>query len=423
MTVVEEQRKRQREFFALQFQKRLKRSPGYSPLKSSQARERAMFRLFLESFREGSIVVWKSTFVPSEIIYSLGAIPLYIESFSAVAAAVDICPPMLDASEKCGYSRDSCSFLRAVLGASHKDILPRPDALVSTSYYCDGDPKIFDILAEEYKKPHFYLHVPYAAEAEWAVEALAEQLEEITLELARLTGKPFDRERLSEIIQNSNEARKHLLKANELRKHIPAPMLGCEAIDYIASITQLWGSPELVRASKLLCEELEERIEKGVAAVNPERFRLLWCHLRPYYNDEVFNYLEGQHKAVVAFESINLITWKEMNPAKPFRSLAEKLLANPAIGPYERMSREVVRMVRDYQIDGVIWMSPWGCRHFNSMAQLIKDDLRRVLDVPFYILDLECIDKRNYSKEQVRTRLDAFIEVLGGRKEGCTQRG
>ena len=165
MTIVEDQRKRQREFFTLQFQKRLKKPRGYSPLKRSQARERAMFRLLLESFREGSSVVWKSTFVPSEIIYSLGAIPLYVESFSAVASAVDICPPMLDASERCGYSRDSCTFLRAVLGASHKDILPRPDALVSTSYYCDGDPKIFDIFAEEYKKPHFYLHVPYAAEA------------------------------------------------------------------------------------------------------------------------------------------------------------------------------------------------------------------------------------------------------------------
>jgi len=57
MTIVEDQRKRQREFFTLQFQKRLKRPRGYSPLKSSQARERAMFRLLLESFREGSSVV------------------------------------------------------------------------------------------------------------------------------------------------------------------------------------------------------------------------------------------------------------------------------------------------------------------------------------------------------------------------------
>lgn len=418
---VKEQRKRQREFFTLQFQKRLRRSPGYSPLKSSQARERAIFRLLMESFREGSSVVWKSTFVPSEIIYALEAIPLYIESFSAVASAVDICPPMLDASEKCGYSRDSCTFLRAVLGASHKDILPRPDALVSTSYYCDGDPKIFDIFAEEYQKPHFYLHVPYAVEAEWAVEVLAEQLEELTLELAKVIGKPYHKERLSETIHNSNEARKYLLRANELRRHIPSPVLGCEAIDYIAAITQLWGSPELVRTSRLLCEELEERIEKGIAAVQGERFRILWCHLRPYYNDEVFNYLEGHHKAVVAFESVNLITWREMDPEKPFRSLAEKLLANPAIGPYERMMREVIGMVKDYHIDGVIWMSPWGCRHFNSMAQLVKDGLRKEVDVPFYILDLECIDKRNYSKEQVRTRLDAFIELLEGNKEICTQ--
>lgn len=416
MTVVKDQRKKQREFFSLQFQKRLRRTPSYEPLKSSTARERAMYRLLMESFRDGSTVLWKSTFVPSEIIYSLGAIPLYIESFSAVAAAVDIGPTMLDASERHGFSKDSCTFLRGVLGASLGNILPRPDALVSTSYYCDGDPKIFDIFAEEYRRPHFYLQVPFMVEEEWAVEVLAQQLEEVTLELARVTGRGFEPARLSEVIQNSNEASGYFQRAMELRRHVPAPMLGCEAIDYIAAISQLWGSQELVRITRLLYEELEERVEKKLAAVEPERFRLLWCHLRPYYNDEVFNYLERHHGAVVAFESVNLITWEEMDPQDPFRSLAQKLLSNPGIGPYERMTQVVSRMVKDYKIDGVIWMAPWGCRHFNSLSQLVKDGLRKEVDIPFYILDLECIDKRNYSKEQVRTRLDAFIEVLAGKK-------
>lgn len=417
MPVIESDRQRQREYFSLQFQRRLKRTPNYAPLRSSTTRERAMYKLLMESFRETSTVIWKSTFVPSEIIYSLGAVPLYIESFSAVASAVDICPSMLDASERYGFSRDSCTFLRGVLGASFSNILPRPDALVSTSYYCDGDPKIFDIFAEEYKKPHFYIHVPFNAEADWAAAILAEQLEEMTLELAKVTGKEFHKEKLSEVIEYSNEARRYFLRAMELRKNVPSPMLGCEAIDYIAAISQLWGSKEFVRISRTLCEELEERVERKAQAVEPERFRILWCHLRPYYNDEVFNYIENHHGAVVAFESVNLITWGEMDPAKPFRSLAEKLLANPAIGPYERMVKVVLGMIKDYRIDGLIWMAPWGCRHFNSLSQLVKDALRKVVDTPFYILDLECIDKRNYSKEQVRTRLDAFAEVLAGKKE------
>ncbi len=416
MAVVETDRQKQRQYFSLQFQKRMRRPRSYSPLKSSQARERAMFKLLMESFRDTSTVIWKSTFVPSEIIYALGAIPLFIESFSATASAVDICPEILDASESQGLSRDSCTFLRGVMGASFKDILPRPDALVSTAYYCDGDPKIFDIFAEEYKKPHFYLHVPYMVDEEWSRDMLAEQLEEMTAELARVTDKKFDRDKMSEVIENSNEACRYFRRAMELRKHTPSPMLGCEAIDHIGSISQLWGSRELVRISRLLCEELEERIDRGVAAVEDERLRLLWCHLRPYYNDEVFNYLELDHRAVVAFESVNLITWDEMDPQKPFRSLAEKLLANPAIGPCERMTHWVARMVRDYEIDGVIWMAPWGCRHFNSLSQLVKEGLRREVDVPFFILDLECVDKRNYSREQVRTRLDAFIEILTEKK-------
>lgn len=418
MTVVETDRQKQRQYFSLQFQKRMRRPRSYSPLKGSRSRERAMYKLLMESFRDTSTVIWKSTFVPSEIIYALGAVPLYIESFSAIASAVDICPEMLDASERQGLSRDSCTFLRGVVGASMKDILPRPDALVSTSYYCDGDPKIFDIFAEEYKKPHYYLQVPFMVDEEWSRDILAEQLEEITTELARVTDNTFSRDRLSEVIEDSNEACRHFRRAMEVRKHSPSPMLGCEAIDYIGAITQLWGSKEFVRISRLLCEELEERVDKGVAAVEDERQRLLWCHLRPYYNDEVFNYLELDHRAVVAFESVNLITWEDMDPQKPFRSLAEKLLANPAIGPCERMTGWVARMVRDYNIDGVIWMAPWGCRHFNSLSQLVKEVLRKEVDVPFFILDLECIDKRNYSREQVRTRLDAFIEVLTDRNAG-----
>jgi benzoyl-CoA reductase/2-hydroxyglutaryl-CoA dehydratase subunit BcrC/BadD/HgdB len=109
---------------------------------------------------------------------------------------------------------------------------------------------------------------------------------------------------------------------------------------------------------------------------------------------------------------VNLITWDEMDPQKPFQSLAKKLLANQSIGPYERMTRWISTMIKEYSIDGIIWMAPGGCRHFNSLSQMVKEDLRKEGNIPFYVLDLECVDERNYSKEQVRTRLDAFLEVL-----------
>ncbi len=412
MTVTETKRQQQKRYFSDQFQNRMKQPRFYSPLKGSQARERAMYKLFTESFRDTSTVVWKSTFVPSEIIYAIGAVPLYIETFSAMAAGVGMCTDMLTASENQGFSRDCCSFLRGVLGASRKDILPKPDALISSSYYCDGDPMIFDIFADEYKSLHHYLHIPFFTEGEDSCDLVADQLEEITRSIARETGSDFSQDKLSETIAISNEACRYFKKAMDLRKHSHSPMLGCEAIDHIGSISQLWGSKSFVRISKLLCEELEERIEKGITAVEDEQHRLLWCHLRPYYNDEIFQYLEVEHNAVVAFEMVNLITWDEMDPQKPFQSLAKKLLSNQSIGPYERMTRWISTMIKEYTIDGIIWMAPWGCRHFNSLSQMVKEGLRKEGNIPFYVLDLECVDKRNYSKEQVRTRLDAFLEVL-----------
>ena len=414
--IAETDRKQQREYFSSHFQKRMRKAQSFTPLKSSQARERAMYKLLMQSFKMNSTVVWKSTFFPSELIYALDAIPLYIESFSAIASSVGLSSTILQASDKIGFSKDSCTFLRGVMGASAKDILPRPDALVSSSYYCDGDPKIFDIFAEKYKTPHFYLHVPYNVDEESSIDLLAEQLEEITMGLSKVTGKSFNSDKLSEIINNSNEAYSNFLKAMEIRKHVPSPILGGEAIDYIAAISQLWGSKELVRISRLLYEELEQRLINGVTAIEDEQFRLLWCHLRPYYNDDIFNYLEIEHKAVIAYENVNLITWEEMDPQKPFKSLAAKLLTAPGIGPAKRMTNALSEIVKEYNVDGIIWMASWGCRHFNSLSQIVKDDLRKEFDIPFFILDLECVDKANYSKEQVRTRLDAFMEVLNEKK-------
>jgi len=416
MKTVGSDRNKQRDFFKAQFQNRMRNTRSYKPMKGAQARERATYKLLMESFRESSTVVWKSTFVPSEIIYAIGAIPLYIESFSAVASAMDISPAMLQTADKHGFSKDSCTFLRGVMGAFLQDMLPRPDALVSTSYYCDGDPKIFDIFAEKYDKPHFYLHVPFNVDDEGAVDHLAEQLEEITVELAKVTGKTFEMDKLSEVIENSNEAYKYCMKVMELRRQSPSLMRGNEAFDYIAAISQLWGSKELIRIFKMLYEELEERAENSVFAVNDEEFRLLWCHLRPYYDNDIFDYLELNHKAVIAFENVNLVTWEQMDPQKPFKSLATKLLTSAGIGPAERMTRWMTKMVNDYNVDGIVWMASWGCRHFNSLAQIVKDEMRKDGSVPFFILDLECVDKTNYSKEQVRTRLDAFMEVLAENK-------
>jgi len=65
----------------------------------------------------------------------------------------------------------------------------------------------------------------------------------------------------------------------------------------------------------------------------------------------------------------------------------------------------------EYQIDGALLFATPACRHANGAYRLLQDSLAE-LDIPLLTLDMDIGDGREYSPEQVKTRLEGFIEVL-----------
>ena len=108
-------------------------SPFYT-LKASRKRARTAANLLLKAYRKESIVGFRSIIVPSEIFYAFDAIPLCVESVSAMLTDAHLSSQMLNISEEHHYSRDICSFLRCTAGMAIENILPTPDFLICTSY-------------------------------------------------------------------------------------------------------------------------------------------------------------------------------------------------------------------------------------------------------------------------------------------------
>jgi benzoyl-CoA reductase/2-hydroxyglutaryl-CoA dehydratase subunit BcrC/BadD/HgdB len=171
------------------------------------------------------------------------------------------------------------------------------------------------------------------------------------------------------------------------------------------------GSPAGVEFFKAMYEELKAKVAGGKGAVAKERFRLLWLHyIRPYYPNEIISYLEAMG-ASVCFNEASHVYWEPLDPAKPFESLAAKVLSIPNGGPLERRAGLALKLVDEYKVDGVIHFSHWGCRQSCGGEYVIRD-LMRKRDIPMLILDGDGTDSRNYSKEQTRLRLEAFLEML-----------
>jgi benzoyl-CoA reductase/2-hydroxyglutaryl-CoA dehydratase subunit BcrC/BadD/HgdB len=364
--------------------------------------------------RQG-LLVWGNAFFPFELFYGLGVTPVHPETIAATAANLGLSRDAINCAESSGYSSDICSFYRCAIGLDMEGLLPPPDVVVSASYLCDGAVKSFNNISRNYGCEHYLLDVPYH-HTEKSRQYVAGQLREMALTIAKKQGKPFDEERLAGALRLSNEAREYLLKINELRKVSPCPLSAEDATSYMSDMQFFSpGSRAGVEFYRAMYEELKAKVASGLGAVTKERFRLLWLHyIRPYYPNEIISYLEA-NGASVCFNEATHVYWEPLDPNNPFESLADKVLSIPNGGPLERRAELALKLAADYNVDGVIHFSHWGCRQSCGGEYVIRD-LMRKRDIPMLILDGDSTDSRNYSKEQTKLRLEAFLEMLEARR-------
>jgi len=85
---------------------------------------------------------------------------------------------------------------------------------------------------------------------------------------------------------------------------------------------------------------------------------------------------------------------------------------NPEIGPLERRIKFVTQLARDFSVDAVIHFNHWGCKQSSGAVGLIKRRFEE-LRIPFLSLDGDCVDHTSSSIGQYKTRVEAFLEMIG----------
>ena len=105
------------------------KSPFYS-LKATGKRLRLIASLFRKAYKKDSIVAWRNTFVPTEMLFALDIIPFAAEANCAMFSGSDLSAKPLNIAESHYYPADTCSFLRSVVGTTIGDCMARPDFLL-----------------------------------------------------------------------------------------------------------------------------------------------------------------------------------------------------------------------------------------------------------------------------------------------------
>lgn len=367
-------------------------------------------QLLRQAYRRARPVVWTNVYTPPELIWALGGLPFMPEAAAAVMANLGRAPIFLQAAQGAWYSSDLCSFHRCGLGLALTDIAPRPDVVLATGNLCDGAVKFLESAADIYGCPFYFLHVPYGS-APAQVRWLGEEMQALAKELRPLL--TVDEKLWARVAYHSNMARQYLVAINDLRRRVPTPWTGHEALTYVAMLFMSLGSPGGTNFYRKLFETLHKRVRLRHPLLPRQKFRLLWLHFKPYYHNEILPWLEQERGAVIAFEEVHNVTWDPLDPRDFWRSLAAKMLTNPLWGPARRRVEHVVDLIGRYRIDGVIHFAHWGCRQSTGAVPLLQEACAAA-GVPFLNLEGDCIDARNAAPGQSLTRLQAFLEVLEG---------
>ncbi|NVM00790.1 MAG: 2-hydroxyacyl-CoA dehydratase [Candidatus Helarchaeota archaeon] len=93
-------------------------------------------------------------------------------------------------------------------------------------------------------------------------------------------------------------------------------------------------------------------------------------------------------------------------------ALANKYTSMWSNGDANKRTDIDLKIIKMLDVDAAINFLHWGCKNCCSIATLTKDTLNEEMGIPVLELDGDVVDPRNYASAQIRTRIEAFIEML-----------
>ncbi|BBO89175.1 double-cubane-cluster-containing anaerobic reductase [Desulfosarcina ovata] len=355
--------------------------------------------------------------VPEELIYAAGAIPVRLCGGSFEASCLgDECVP-----------RDTCPVVKASLGFTALNLIPLYEAcdVVITPTTCDAKRKMGEELSKFTEV--WMLEVPHVKESEGARRQWLEQIFTLKKNIEKLTSPRFGRKKighkaLDAAIKTVGRAQHQARRLYEIRKSSPPVVLGREAMlavnAYSYDAVAQW-----THAMTELNDELETRRQKGMSVCRADAPRVLLAGSPPIFPNWKIVFLLEEMGAVIAADESCMSTRYLYDPVGiTERSMTDMMvgLASrylmpcvcPSFAPNEDRLIRLVQMVEEFHIDGIVYHVLKGCVNYDF--ELIRvENIMKERNIP--VLRVET-DYSPEDVEQIRTRVEAFTEMLRTKK-------
>lgn len=365
----------------------------------------------LQGLKHPDRTVWANIFSPVEILQCFDVYTLSVECLSSFLSGFTIENYFLDYAEHVGIAPTLCSYHKNFIGAVDSKVIPPAAFAVTTSTICDGNINTFRHLADKHKVPAVLLDIP----EHWSPEAEAyvvDQLKDLICKLEDTFHRHMDGQKLAGILERENASKASYERTLKMMRTKSYPStLTLQMYMLFANHLNI-GTPEILNFYRQMEAEVS-------AAPQFHGTNIFWVHLLPYYQETLKSYFNGSSEYQIQGIEMSLDYREKLDPAHPLESLAKKMINNIYTGSYERKADLVQEIAKDIQPDGVINFCHWGCKQSSGGVMILKEKMQEI-DMPLLIIDGDGMDRRNSHDGQIKTRFEAFLEVIRQHKGGIS---
>ena len=383
---------------------------------------------------EGKKVIYAS-FPPVTQIVTAGVMATEQLHISAPELTLDIVMgqifdkinPILEVAEEHGLppGLGNCSLMQCRLGAMVKGIIPLPDLTIVSGFACDQAPKTDELLHELYGVPVVYVDSNRDATWDEYPEPKMRRIEYLATEIRNAMNK------LEEVIGPISEdtyvkGRKEGAKlwfafqqVQEFMRTDPLPLSQADlsVLFWHVGTGNRTALREGIPIINTLTREVKKRVDEERGVIEKGAPRVAFT-LPVFTDPSVVKMIEGVGLAI----PVCYAAWLSPRQYTTIKSdkfemrVAENRIKIGIGQDFRQMAEYFKDMAQYWNVNGLIMAYLFSCRPFAANPVMIKQYVEQELGIPVMLLEYDAYDTRDYSAQQLRTRVETFAEVLRARK-------
>jgi benzoyl-CoA reductase/2-hydroxyglutaryl-CoA dehydratase subunit BcrC/BadD/HgdB len=399
-------------------------------IESAKTLKEIMGNYFLGMKDKEKKYAWCTSVGPAELLRSFGFEVHFPENHGALLGTTRTAGDMIPETSRLGYSNDICSYLTADIGSYLKKETPltkhyglngppAPSVIVYNTNQCREVQDWFNYFGKELGCPVIGITPPRHLDevGKEEIEDVATQFRNMIPVLELVSGMKFDIDSFRETLKLSKEATDLWKEVLWTATASPSPISFFDATIHMGPIVVLRGTQIAKDYYKMLRDELQGNVDKGIGFLDEEKCRIYWDGMPIWGKLRPMSELFLQNKAaVVASTYCNSWVFDAFDDRHPFESSAKaytEIFINRSESAKERI---LSGLVKDFRIDGILFHDAKTCANNSNSRFGMPQRLGEALGIPTLVIEGDLCDLRFYSEGQSITKIETFLEQIESSK-------